>query len=202
MLNSLAVFRANIHEATALNAVHEYLENTIAAPVSFDDLFRSKLVYSVSAFDKLIHDLIRIGMVEIFRGSRPPTSKYLAEPIALSMFNELHLATTPPAEYIFERTIMKKLKTLSFQDPDKLADGLSYIWPENQKWASIASALGLDYNTARTTLRLIADRRNCIVHEADMDPLTNQRYPITKSECDDVTNFLLRTGQAIVGLVT
>lgn len=201
MPKAQAVFCANMRDAASLTDIYDYLSKTVVVPISFDDLLRSKIVYSVSAFDKLIHDRIRIGMVEIYTGRRPPTSKYLAEPIPLATAQNLATTSTPPPEVIFEQTIQAKLKTLSFQDPDKLADGLSYVWGETQKWRAISMGIGMDEKVARTTLRLIATRRNAIVHEADMDPTTSEKLPITKTECDGVANFLLRVGTEISRLV-
>lgn len=201
MLNAQTVFLANMRDATALTEIYDYLKRTVVAPMSFDDLLRSKIVYSVSAFDKLMHDLIRGGMVQIYTGKRAPTPKYLAEPITLSVAQQLATTSTPPPEVIFEQAIQAKLKTLSFQDPDKLADGLSYIWKESQKWQRIAAGIGMPEKTARTTLRLIAVRRNAIVHEADMDPFTGSKLPITKAESDDVVSFLLNVANEICRLL-
>jgi hypothetical protein len=50
-------------------------------------------------------------------------------------------------------------------------------------------------------LKLISTRRNAIVHEADMDPLTNARTPITRAEANDITDFLEKCGTSIVNLV-
>ena len=79
MYRALTLFKANIEDAKNLTALYEYLENYITSPLSFEDLLRAQIVYSVSAFDKLIHDVIRIGMLEIFDNRRPSTRKYLAE---------------------------------------------------------------------------------------------------------------------------
>ncbi|MHC5917512.1 MAG: HEPN domain-containing protein [Nostoc sp.] len=190
-----------MEDARNLTSLYEYLEYSIKSPFSFDDLLRSQIVYSVSAFDKLIHDVIRIGIIEIFTNKRQPTQKYLAESISISTYNELIPATVPPKEYIFEQAIIKKLKIISYQDPEKVADGLSYIWNEKQKWQQIAIKIGMDDKAAKTTLKLIADRRNSIVHEADINPSTNTKYSISKTECQSITDFLWKCGEEIVGLV-
>jgi len=201
MRNSLALFNSNITDARNISALYEYLSSTVAAPQSFDDLLRSQIVYSVSAFDKLIHDLIRIGMVEIFMGRRIPTPKYLSEPIPMQVHSEIILATIPPKEYIFEQAIFQKLKTVSYQDPSKVAEGLSYIWNEPQKWQKIATAMATTDKTARTTLKLITDKRNSIVHEADIDPFTNAKFNINKTESESSLNFLYHCGNIIANLV-
>lgn len=184
-------------DADALTSLYDYLVGTINGPLRFDDLLRSNFVYAVSAFDKLIHDVVRQGMVEIYTGLRPPTAKYLAEPIPMSVAQQLITSTTPPPGIVFEQAIRTKLKLLSFQDPDKVSDGLAYIWNESQKWKKIAAAIGADEKVTRTTLKVIAARRNSIVHEADIDPVSETKWPISRSEVEDVTTLLREVGEAI-----
>jgi len=201
MLSALRVFNSNIDEARHLGVLYDFLFSTVSSPMSFDDLLRSQIVYALSAFDKLIHDIIRIGMVQTFVGTRPPTSKYLNESLSIQIHETLLAATFPPKEHFFEQAISKKLRIVSYQDPEKVADGLSFIWNEDQKWQKISSVMGLDSITARRTLKLITDRRNAIVHEFDMDPATQSKYPVHKNECEDIINFLHKCGNAIVSLV-
>lgn len=201
MHNALALFNKNISSARHAAALYDYLTVSVTVPASFEDLLRSQIVNSVSAFDKLIHDLVRIGMTEIFIGARAATPKYLAESISIQIHGELISASIPPREHVFEQAIFRKLKIVSYQDPVKVADGLSYIWDEGQKWQKISEKMAQPDNVVRTTLKLIADRRNSIVHEADIDPLTNEKLDITKVECENLTNFLHRCGNEIAGLV-
>jgi len=201
MYSALVLFKENIDEAKKMVSLYEFLEGAIKSPLSFDDLLRYQVVYSVSAFDKLIHDVVRMGIMEIFLCTRPPTPKYLAETMSTQTYNDLISATIPPKEYIFEQAIIKKLKIVSYQDPDKVSEGLSYIWEEKQKWKKIAAKMMMDDSTAKKTLKLIASRRNSIVHEADIDPSTNLKYSISKSECQSITEFLYQCGEAIVDLL-
>ena len=202
MHNSKGRFLENITQATELGTLYDYLVANVAIPNAFDDLLRSQLVYAVSAFDKLIHDLVRIGMVQVFVGSRPATEKYLSEGIQLRHLALLSPASIPPPAVAFEQIVREKLSVLSFQDPKKLADGLSFIWPETQKWQVLAGALGRSDEDARTTLRLIATRRNAIVHEADLDPVSHNKQAITKQEAEDATSFLKCLGTEIYDRVT
>lgn len=160
-----------------------------------------QLIYAVSAFDKLMHDLVRIGMLEIFMGTRASTSKYDAEPISMQAHMEIVNATIPPREHYFEQALVRKFKIVFFQNPAKVADGLSYIWHETQKWQKISQSLGMTDAMVRTQLKLIADRRNAIVHEADIDPLTGAKNPITKAESDSSLAFLEKCGDAIYAAV-
>ncbi|MEM6229929.1 HEPN domain-containing protein [Shewanella scandinavica] len=184
-------------EVENLTGLHSFLEETITSPFSFDDLLRAQIVYSVSAFDKLMHDLIRIGIVQIYTGKRVPTPKYIAEQISLQLHSELITATLPPKEFIFEQAIFNKLKLISYQDPSKISEGLSYIWDEKQKWQKIATAFGVPDKTIKTKLKLIATRRNAIVHEADIDPVSQTKLIISKTDSDTITSFLYDCGKEI-----
>jgi len=201
MLNAKRVFHKNIQQAIELGVLHAHISNVMAIPGQFDDLPRSQIVNAVSAFDKLIHDLIRIGMVRIFENQRPPTEKYLNETIAIRYLPELTIGTAPPPAVRFEDIVREKHSKLSFQTPEKIADGLSYIWNENQKWQQIAIGLGMTDENAKRTQKLIIARRNAIVHEADLDPVTNQKQAITRAEATDICNFLLALGNRICDLI-
>lgn len=201
MLNARGVFHKNIQQANELGALYDYLSTTVAIPEQFDDLLRSQVVNAVSAFDKLMHDLIRIGMVGIFESQRPSTGKYLNEVVAIQHLPGLAAGAVPPPPVRFEEIVREKLSKLSFQDPLKIADGLSYIWNENQKWQQIAGGLGMSDDDVRRKQKLIATRRNAMVHEADLDPVTNQKQAITRAEATEICDFLLALGDRIYNLV-
>lgn len=201
MLNAKLVFQRNIQQAKELGALYDYLSNTVPLPEQFDDLLRSQVVNAVSAFDKLMHDLIRIGMVDIFENRRPATAKYLNETVAVQFLPGLAAGAVPPAPIRFGEIVREKHSKLSFQDPPKIADGLSYIWNENQKWQQIALGLGMSDEDAKRKQKLIVGRRNAIVHEADLDPVSNQKQAITRDEVTGIADFLLALGNRICDLV-
>jgi hypothetical protein len=119
----------------------------------------------------------------------------------MALIQQLKNATTPPAEIVFGEAVRSKLKTLSFQDPEKVSDGLSYIWSENQKWQKISASYGGDEKTIKIQLKLIIARRNAIVHEADIDAVSNSKIPITRVEANEVSTFLRKLGETIHALV-
>lgn len=201
MLKAKNSFLESISQARDLSSLYEFLKKSIVTPFSYDDLLRYQTVHVVSAFDKLIHDLIRIGMVESFSGRRQATSRYHAEPISISLHSQLISATFPPKEMLFEQEIVKKLAYLSFQDPTKLVDGLSLIWQERHKWQKICQKMKYDPATAKTKMKLIVSRRNAIVHEADIQPITGIKTAINVNDCTENTDFLENCGVSIFELV-
>ena len=201
MLKALNIFNESIDNAKALSSLYSFLILHVKVPYSYDDLLRSQIVYSVSAFDKLLHDLIKFGIMACYAGKRLATSRYLVEPITLELHSQLLSAHIPPREVLFEQEIIRKLSKFSFQDPDKVSEGLSLIWDEKHKWSAIGSAMGVDPKLAKTTLKLIVNRRNAIVHESDIDPVTNTARPISPAETSGITEFLQKCGTAITTLV-
>lgn len=175
MLNANAVFTHSIAEARQHTTLYDFLTGQVRVPSPFEDLLRAQVVVSVAAFDKLMHDIIRIGVCQAFAGTRAVTPKYLSESISIELHSALVSATIPPKEVLFEQAIVNKLRHLSFQHPDKVSDGLSLIWDEKQKWNKIAAVMGSTGSFVSTKMKLIVGRRNAIVHESDMDPLTNSK---------------------------
>jgi hypothetical protein len=201
MLNASAVFSRSISEARQHTTLYDFLIGQIRVPAPFDDLLRGQVVVSVAAFDKLMHDIIRIGVCQAFAGTRAVTPKYLSESISIELHSALVSAIIPPKEVLFEQAIVTKLRHLSFQHPDKISDGLALIWDDKQKWNKIGDAMGLVGSFVSTKMKLIAGRRNAIVHESDMDPLTNTKTLISRAECNDITDFVEACGRTIVNLV-
>ena len=61
--------------------------------------------------------------------------------------------------------------------------------------------MGSTDDLVKKQLKLIAVRRNAIVHEADLDPVTHQKLSIDSRMVTENSNFLERCGDAIERLV-
>ena len=131
--------------------------------------------------------------------SRDPTAKYKSFRIDLNNFNNIIESPTPVIE--FEKEVIRQHSFLAFQYPDKIADALSYIWNEQNKWDVICSNMATDILSAnlKTKLKNIITRRNQIVHEGDCfsanSPLHQQ--PISILDIDDVNKFIAELANAI-----
>jgi len=197
-------FKDNMKYVKELDALYTHLFGTLSFPNDLTDILRAEWVYSVSAMDKLIHELIRIGMIEAFQGKRTRTRKFLS--FGISVGTHTNITTTPitsvpPPEYWFEQEIVERHKHSSFQDPEKIADGLSLIWDEDHKWQKLATAIGIRESDLKTTLKTIIIRRNQIVHEADIDMYTGTRNQIDKRDIDSVVPFIENLSEEIFKIV-
>lgn len=166
MLFTYKKFEKLVEDTKNVHTLYEYIENVMKAPFDYSDLLRWQWIQCVSAFDKLIHDLVRIGMIEVFQGQRIATAKFNTFSLGYKSYNDM-LNNPIQRVQIFEQKIILKHSYLAFQHPDKVADALSYIWNENDKWLKIANKVGIDKNACLIKLKNIVSRRNQIVYEGD-----------------------------------
>ena len=180
-----------ISQGSISNALYQYLENQ-NIPIDFSDLLRWQWTLAVSALDRYIHDIVRAGMVMEFEGRKSPTSKYQNFRIDMSTYTMIHSSPVPAAA--FEQEVGRQHSFLAFQYPDKIADALSLIWDETNKWDVIGRTMIPPVSAVdlKTKLKNIILRRNQIVHEGDCLslslPLSQQ--PISLSDVDDVVSFI------------
>lgn len=216
---ALATFSNGILAIRNIFPIYDHLANNLRLPTEVtSDILRSQIVYAVSALDRLIHELVRIGIIEIINGQRLPTNKFQNHPFKastlMSIMASLKSGTTPMSpdevpEFLINREVSEKLGFLAFHAPDKVKDGLSYIWNESHKMVVLAKEMGLSGPTdndkqilLEQTLQLIATRRNQIAHEADFDSMTNCRRTITRNMVNYSVDFIENLGNSIHRCVT
>ena len=198
MTNALNTFCSLIAQVETSKGLFWYLQGQ-KIPIDASDLLRWQWVLAVSALDKYIHDIVRIGMVQEFQGTRPQTDKYKA--FRIDMDSYVYLASAVSPEIFFEDEIIHQHSHLSFQYPEKISDALSYIWTENHKWEMISQnmATPISAKDLKTKLKNIIVRRNQIVHEGDclitVFPL--QQQPMQASDVEDVITFITELVHAI-----
>jgi hypothetical protein len=193
-------FTANIGRARDLRALFINLKASTASALDLTDILRAAIVSAVSAFDTFIHEITRIGMVEIYQNARPKTDAFGRFPI--SMQNVLLVVATPGDTKWLEDEIRTQHGWLAFQQPDKVADAIR-LFCVKELWKEVASRLAIDTKSAKNRLALIVDRRNKIAHEADMDPTSpGSRWPIDEVLVQEVIDSLEQIGDAIFHVVT
>lgn len=200
MLQSHKRFVKLVQDTQNVETLYNYFEHSVV-PVDISDLLRWQWVQCISAFDKFVHDVVRVGMVEIFLGNRTPTPKYNTFQIDIQTYGDM-INNIIDASLIFERKIILKHGFLAFQDPSKVADALSYIWNENDKWGKISNLMGMSKDDCTTYLRNIVIRRNQIVHEGDYTDSLSRRQDIFLQDVIDIRDYILKLGQAIYDCVS
>lgn len=200
------IFVNAMNDMDSAETLYNHIHDIANIPIKIDFILRWQWVQSVSAFDKLIHDLIRIGMIEIFQGKRQPTSKYNAFTIDMSTYNTMigsheKIVSLAIAQNILEQRIVLVQKQFSYQDPQKVADGLSYIWNEKNKWKIVADYLGMSDRDCKTQLNNISIRRNQIVHQSDYPDSMSEPQEIYIEDILEIKTFIKSLGVAIYNIV-
>lgn len=198
MKQAKMVFHALMEQGNITAGLYEYLSNT-KIPLDSSDLLRWQWVLAVSALDKYIHDIVAAGMVEQYLKKRPTTPKFDTFQLSMNVISNISASLAPEIE--FRNEVVRKNSYLAFQDPDKIADALSFIWNEPNKWTVISQKMAttIDAPTLKTKLKNIVLRRNQIVHGGDClqtsIPLFQQQ--ITHADTVAVIQFITELVDAI-----
>jgi len=194
MQTAIDQFRDNIARVKYLQAIHSSFSAITTNVLDLSDLLRLQIVMSVSALDQYIHEIVRIGMIEVFEGRRPQPSGFLK--FSVSMDRVLQSIIIGDSSWL-DNEIRTRHGYLAFQQPDKIADAVRYI-SSIELWNEVGNLLGLPSADVKSQLRLIVDRRNKIAHEADLDPsFPNIHWPITPVLAQDTVHFIEMLCEAI-----
>lgn len=187
-------FDRHIAQCTEALAVYDFLHNQ---RYQADFGLRYVWVAAISALDHYVTQFIIEKATEQFDRKRPFTPKLLG--LQLPVSAHLSMNGVTPAERIveFRKQISLSLQFRTFQKADDVADGLAFVWNENDKWNKISKIIGLKSNNARHKLNSIARRRDLIVHNADYDPATGALLPCERTDAKTTVQFIQQLVQAI-----
>ena len=200
MQPAIDLFGISIARVRELITVHNSLKAQASSVVDLSDMLRAALVLAVSALDYYIHEVVRIGMLEIHRGQRP-------EPPAFSRF-QISLGSARAAinagqniDSWLEDEIRQGHSYKSFQQPKAIADAIRLI-SDKKLWEEVSINMGRvaqDTEDIKNQLSLIVDRRNKIAHEADIDPSypIGDRWPIDELLVNEAVDFIEQVVESI-----
>ena len=170
MLAKWNSFKRHIEDIRRVNHIYDHLVHQVNLPsADLCDLLRIQLVNAVSAFDWLMHEYVHAGIMKQLMGDVPMTPKVKVFSIDADTYSQLATLDAIEKYKILSVRVYSVLRTMSFQSPEKIKDGLSYIWEEPHKWQLLSQECGLSEEDLTEKVKLYVERRNQIVHEADVD---------------------------------
>ncbi len=197
MQSAIDLFRLSIARVRDLIAVHNSLKAQASSVLDLSDMLRAALVLAVSALDYYIHEVVRIGMLEIHRGQRP-------EPPAFSRF-QISLGNARAGinagqniDSWLEDEIRQRHSYKSFQQPEAIADAIRLI-SDKKLWEEVSTNMSRPAKDIKQQLNRIVDRRNKIAHEADIDPSypIGDRWPIDELLVNEAVDFIEQVVESI-----
>ena len=199
MQKSIDIFRDCMKRAEDLHDLHANLSVGPSGESVRADILRAEIVMTVSAFDLFNHELIRLGMLECFDDIREKTEKY-------DVFTSEVGFTSDMSRGEFSDEIRKKHKRMSFQGHKSVAKGIRFFHEfrkdEGGLWKSVANRLNTSTEDTKTQLNLIIDRRNAIVHGADIRPRSKKPWPIKREYVEASCEHVKNVAETIYGIVT
>ncbi len=192
-----------------LSTLHAYLAKNVSGVLDTDELLRAEWVARLSAFDLYVHELVAQLMLETFEGRRPASPANLRFSVSSETLDRIRRAVTPSdATAAFDLEVRNQLSYLTFQDPDKVADGVR-LCSAGELWNDVALKLGATAATKvakakslKKDLSIIVQRRNRIAHEGDLKPSPlREPSPISQSDLAFVAGFVEKLVRAIDAVV-
>ena len=201
MQTAIEQFHRNARRVRDLGSLYEALNSQTTQVLDLSDLLRSQLVMIVSALDQYVHELVRLGMWESFRGNRPMTEAFRRFQVTLGGVLDAN-ATQGQGDWLDEQ-IRTRHSYRSFQHPEQISEAILLV-SDVQLWNSVAVHLQSTRQEVTSQLKLIVDRRNKIAHEADLNPSYGQigvLWPIEFHEVDEAVSFVYRLAESIHAVV-
>jgi len=192
-----------------LSTIYKYLSGQLTVALRPDELLRAEWVARVSALDLYVHELIAQKMRNIFEGVRPPSKGFLRFSISNdSLLRIRSTASIAEAGAAFDLEIRERISYITYQDPDKIAEGIRLI-SDVELWNEIAILGGANSSNKQSEakilkrgLSLIIERRNKIAHEGDLQPgLPRTPWPIDSTDLLHVRDCISSIVDAIEKIV-
>lgn len=206
MLIALELARVNVQRCRDLVDLARAMDHQTTAALDLSDILRAALVMSASALDHFVHEIVRLGMLEAYRGDRSRTPAFLRFQISLQSVVESPSGSE--LETWLETQVRERHGYQSFQLPDRISDAIRLV-SDVDLWNELSDRLGMQRRDITDTLTLIVQRRNKIAHEADIMPdyagqivYSDLRSPIDEETVGHAVDFIEQVVEGIYALVS
>ena len=206
MQASLDLFQVNVSRSRDLANISGALSAQTTGVLDTTDILRASLMMAVSSLDYFVHAIVRIGMLEAYRGERVRTPAFLRFEVTLEGI--LQASSSVGSEEWLDQQIRERHGYQSFQTPENIADAVRLV-SNVSLWNEVAQEQGIEAQDVKDRLKLIVQRRNKIAHEADIMPdpagqiaYSDSRSPIDQSMVDSAIDFIEQVAKAIYALAS
>ncbi len=199
MRRAIKQFNINIETVRHLGEIHSIFTTQLTQAVDLSDILRSQIVFAVSALDCFIHDLVRMGMSEIFQKGENYPNSFQNYGISIQVVKRILDASTPnERKFYFEKEIRRLHGYRTFQSSENISQAMGFMGIK-QLWKKIGNRLSIASDDVKRHLDLIVDRRNKIAHESDIDPALGigEKYPIDPDMVGISIDFLEQLADTI-----
>ena len=179
-------------------AAHAFLAANATQALQVDELLRAEWAARVSALDLYVHEVVADKMLDILQGTRPPSASFQKFQLGCDvlLMGSAHANFASAADL----AIRARIERQTFQLPDDIAEVVRHI-SDSELWNEVAMKRGAtsqtvvnDAKAIKRQLTQIVNRRNKIVHEADLQPgIPRTPWPISADDLTVVRTFVRAT---------
>ena len=181
-------FRTNIVRVRNLGSIVDALASQTTGVLDLSDVLRAEIVLAVSALDQFVHEIVRLGMLDCYRGARPPTRRF--QEFQVSLGSVLAGFGTNDGEQWIDDEIRMRNGYRSFQTPDNIVSAVGLV-ADVRLWDEVSELMGVPAAELRNRLSVIVDRRNKISHEADISSSPYEElWPIDREMVVSTVDFI------------
>ncbi|MDU2445587.1 MAG: HEPN domain-containing protein [Clostridium perfringens] len=151
-----------------------------------NDILRSQIVLLMSSIDFYIHEIVKYGVIKIFNKEKARTKDY--ESVIVSIECVEKAVINPESVDWLEESIIVQNKFKSFISLSKMRRALRIISNKKIMDESIrktSTEIGMSEKVFKEKLDKLYERRNCIVHQTDRNPLDCRINDIRKEEVQE-----------------
>jgi hypothetical protein len=191
----LSQFDQNATRARDLVGLGQSIGGLTHGRVDSSDLFRSALVQAVAALDSYVHGVTLDRAVDMLMGRLGVPGANTKVGLHFNAVQELLTAgSSAMVELAALRHVAQRLALETFQRPDDIAKALAMVGV-SRVWST---AFPRDPAATKTSLGVIVDRRNRIVHSCDIDPLNPGAVtPLSDSDALDAIETIEQIVHAV-----
>jgi len=195
MSSHLTEYQRNCDWARGLSALYSTLRPRVTSVLDLSDILRASYVFSVSAFDAFVHDLVLVGMGEMFEGMRRKTDSFRHQ--RRNAADKFGVSRSQLSKEQFLFYVRERNALISFQSIRNIANAVRSI-KTTEVWKAVAMKRCIPENTLTGQFEVIIQRRNIIVHQADTMPvLAGVRNPIDVKQVQAGYDFLVELAEDI-----
>lgn len=190
-----------------IRAAQAYLAVQTSGPLQTDERLRAEWAARVSALDLYVHELVSDYLVETVVGLRHPSNGFGRFHLSCALLLQAPLDKSS-FQNAADLEIRLRLERRTLQLPDEIAESIRWI-SDIELWNEVVIRLGEPPITKiyaakalKQRLTQIVNRRNKIVHEADLQPgIPRVTWPISQDDVLSVSKTIYDIVTAIDAIV-
>lgn len=214
-------FEQNLIRIKSLGQLYKVISSSEIDDLEPTDILRAQYVMLVSALDHFIHEIIRLGMLEIYKNERTYTKDFQEFILALDkniLFKNAVMEEKNPHWLDYQIRRLNGYK--SFQQAEKISEAIKLILKtdvvirdkidknktkqKNCFWNNVANLMKRlnEEESIIKQLNFIIERRNQIAHEADIEPTYGELREMKEIDIEESITFIENIVQAIYLVAT